>query len=90
MGARSHRKAFLEDYVASGSISVRLSSQAIARTTPALSSIVIAGKPRILQLQGTKQLEAAFKYLEKQGDLPIDKQELEQSCGVGVTVRSLT
>ena len=37
-------------------------------------------------MQGPKQLEAAFKYFDKLGQLPVNKQELEQSCGVGVTV----
>ena len=35
-------------------------------------------------LQSTKQLEAALKYLEKKGDAPLDREALNQSCGIGV------
>ncbi|KAK9794917.1 hypothetical protein WJX73_006674 [Symbiochloris irregularis] len=38
------------------------------------------------KISASKQLEAAFKYLEKQGDAPLDLTAFEQASGVGVVV----
>lgn len=42
---------------------------------------------RVTFLQASKQLEAAFKYLDKHGDAPLDLTAFESACGVGVVVR---